>query len=282
MAKAKHGTRRKALMLLCALVFIICLCMLISQLMMKLQGDRAESDMKDLYYGSVGFGAVACAEELPTVADEYLPAPVPNETFARLLEANPDTVGWLKVGEIIDTAVVKRDNEYYLTHNFFGEQTAEGTAFMDEGCEIWPADQHLIIHGHNMSNGNVFGRLKQYRDLEFLQENCVITFNTIYRDVQYVPFAVFDISAEPGYERYMDLQQFDYQASSFFDEFVEDALQRSYYNIPIDVEYYDQLLSLVTCSYFDVNGRLVVMFRAVRADEDPEALRAIYENVTLK
>lgn len=279
---AKGGMRRRLLMLICALVFVACAGMLIGQIVMKLQGDRAETNMQDLYYGSVGFGAVACAEELPSITDEYLPEPEPDEAFEKLLDANGDTVGWLKVGDIVDMAVVQRDNEYYLTHNFFEEETAEGTAFMDEGCSIWPANQHLIIHGHNMANGNVFGNLKQYRDLEFLQENAVISFNTIFGESRYVPFAIFDISAEPGYDNYMDLQQFDFEASNYFYDFVEDAKARSYYNIPVDVAYHDDLLSLVTCSYFDVNGRLVVMFRKVRLDENTDDLYAAFANASLK
>ena len=47
----------------------------------------------------------------------------------------------------------------------------EGTAFLDEGNSIYPLDEHVLIHGHNMRDGSVFGDLDNFRDLEFLQEN---------------------------------------------------------------------------------------------------------------
>ena len=49
-------------------------------------------------------------------AEEDVPV---SEEFKELLEINPHTVGWLTVGEIADYPVVKRDNEFYLTHDKF-------------------------------------------------------------------------------------------------------------------------------------------------------------------
>lgn len=275
--------RRKILMSLCALVALACIGMLISQWLIQQQGKHANSRMQDLYYSS---GLVACAEEspfdMPIAVNEALPRPKVSSAFNKLLEANPDTVGWLHVGDIIDFAVVHRDNEHYLTHNFFNEYAVEGAAFMDAGNSIWPEDTHLIIHGHNMIDGSVFGELKQFRNLEYLQAYPIATFNSLYREHQYVPIAVFDISAEPGYENYMDLQQFRFNNSKAFTDFIADAQQRSYYNIPVDVHPGDHLLSLVTCSYFDVNGRLVVMFRSLRDGESPEQIAALFQNVSVK
>lgn len=280
----RRRARKRILMLICALVFVLCLSLLIRQYALLLQGRRARSGMQELYYG---FGAAALAEEalnsdMPIAVDELRPTPAPDESFSRLLEANPDTVGWLKVGDIIDFAVVQRDNAYYLDHNFFGVPSAEGTAFMDEGCTLWPEDDHLIIHGHNMRNGSVFGQLKCFRDLDFLKENAIIRFNTLYSARQYVPFAVFDISAEPGEARYMDLQQFNFRSSAGYSAFIEDARQRSCFEIPVDVAPGDSLLSLVTCSYYDVNGRLVVMLRALRDGEDPQQISQQMQAATAK
>jgi len=284
-AKTDHSgsIRRKILMSLCALVALACICMLVGQWLVRRQGEHANSRMQDLYYSS---GLVACAEEspfdMPIAVNEALPRPKVSSAFDKLLEVNPDTVGWLHVGDIIDFAVVHRDNEYYLTHNFFNEYAVEGAAFMDAGNGIWPEDTHLIIHGHNMINGSVFGELKQFRNMEYLQAYPIATFNSLYRERQYVPIAVFDISAEPNYENYMDLQQFRFNNNDAFMAFIADAQQRSYFNIPIDVQPGDHLLSLVTCSYFDVNGRLVVMFRALRDDETPGQIAELFQTVDAK
>ena len=172
-------------------------------------------------------------------------------------------------------AVVQRDNEYYLTHNFFGEDTPEGTAFLDEGNSIYPLDEHILIHGHNMRDGSVFGDLDHFRDLEFLQENSIITFNTLYENGLYVPFAVFDMSATPGDQNYVDMRVFNFESDEDFLNFAFEAKDRSIFDIPVDVERGDHILSLVTCSYDDDNGRLIVMSRSLRDGETAEEMAAL-------
>ena len=49
---------------------------------------------------------------------------------------------------------------------------------------------------------------------------------------------------------------------------------------PVDVERGDQLLSLVTCSYTNDNGRLVVMLRALRDTETPDSIRSSIVSTT--
>ena len=66
-------------------------------------------------------------EELPDVQEDFL----------LLYEKNPDVIGWLTAGETIDLPVVQRDNEFYLSHNYFGEWTATAPCFsMKETCFI--------------------------------------------------------------------------------------------------------------------------------------------------
>ena len=80
----------------------------------------------------------------------------------------------------------------------------------------------------------------------------------------------------------MDLQQFNFRSSAGYAAFIEDARQRSCFEIPVDVAPGDSLLSLVTCSYYDVNGRLVVMLRALRDGEDPQQISQQMQAATAK
>lgn len=264
MTERRKGAINIALRVICLLVAFACAGMLAWQISTAVQGWKANAAMRELYPG-------ANAEEAQ-----------PQESFAELLAANPDTVGYLSASDSINFAVVQRDNEYYLTHNFFGEETAEGTAFLDQGNSINPADEHLLIHGHNMRNGSVFGDLDQFREAEFVQEHAVVTFNTIYEDGQYVPFAVFDISATPGDQDYVDMQTFSFETDEDFFNFVFEAKDRSILDIPVDVERGDALLSLVTCSYSNENGRLVVMLRKLRPDETAEDMTQLLSQTVQK
>lgn len=264
MRKHCHSTANFVLRVLCLLVAGASLITLAWQFGVQLQSRRAVDAMQKLYDPS------ASAEEEVDVSEIQ-----PRENFAGLLDANPDTVGWLVAGESINFAIVQSDNAYYLNHNFFGESSVEGTAFVDEGNTILPLDEHILIHGHNMKNGSVFGDLDYYRELDYLKQYPLITFNTLYEDMQFVPIAVLDMSAEPGEARYFDLQQFNFETDDEFDNFVAELQSRSYFDIPVDVQRGDQLLSLITCSYYDENGRFVMLLRALRPGEltiDMEAL----------
>ena len=52
---------------------------------------------------------------------------------------------------------------------------------------------------------------------------------------------------------------------------------RSLFNIPVDVNEDDQLLSLVTCSYSMDNGRFIIMCRKLREGETPEQMEALLQ-----
>ena len=57
--------------------------------------------------------------------------------------------------------------------------------------------------------------------------------------------------------------------------FAFEAKDRSIFDIPVDVERGDHILSLVTCSYDDDNGRLIVMSRSLREGETAEEMAAL-------
>lgn len=80
-------------------------------------------------------------------------------------EKNEDYVAYLYIPDTeIEYPVVQRNNSYYLNHNFYGEKNAHGTIFLDENCST--EDPVLLLHGHHMKDGTMFGSLKQYRDKE--------------------------------------------------------------------------------------------------------------------
>ena len=225
----------------------------------------------------------------PVVSDVLLPTPDSGtlvlaletpppvqESFSELLGYNADTVGFLQIGDIVSLPVVQRvnDNEYYLTHTFSGAESAEGALFLDGMNLLVPEDDCLIVYGHNMQNGTMFGDLKLYRELYFLRGCPPVAFDTIYENRLYAPFAVFIASMEAGDASYFDVRQFVFDESDF-NAFVSSLRARSEYDVPIDVRYGDSLLLLVTCDNAEADGRLIVAFRALREDETSESVAAL-------
>ncbi len=200
--------------------------------------------------------------------------PPPQESFAELLRYNPDTVGFLTIGGIVDLPVVQRenDNEYYLTHAYSGEEAREGALFLDGANRL--SDENLIVYGHNMRNGTMFGKLSSFGEREFLLENAVVRFDTLYENALYVPFAMFEASMDENDAHYFDVRQIVFDETSF-ELFVLKLRGRSVFDVPVEVEYGDQLLTLVTCSYNDDDGRYIVALRKLREGETEEEMRAL-------
>ncbi|MGN0185202.1 MAG: class B sortase [Aristaeellaceae bacterium] len=215
-----------------------------------------------------------CALAEP-VAEATLP-PM-QESFAELYAQNPHVVGWLEMDPDIALPVVQWDNSFYMDHDFDGNESVAGTLFVDSRNTLWPQDDHIIIYGHNMKDGSMFGSLNNYRNVGFLRATTCIQFNTIYGDAQYVPFALFDASMTKDNPDYFRLLRLNFSDEQPFDAFLEDVQSRSLFNIPVDVNEDDQLLSLVTCSYSMDNGRFIIMCRKLREDETPEQMSALLQ-----
>ena len=154
-------------------------------------------------------------EPIPTPDGDTLVIALPTAppiqlSFSRLLAENPDTVGFLEIGEMLSLPVVQRpnDNEYYLDHSFEGAKALEGTLFLDGMNRLAPEDDCLIVYGHNMKNRTMFGRLSAYGDVSHLRQHPVVHFDTIYENRSYVAFAAFSASMKPGDVHYFDVRNF--------------------------------------------------------------------------
>ncbi len=223
---------------------------------------------------SIGWsGSALQGAQMPVAQDEPLP-PV-QASFQALRAENGDVRAWLQMGDQIDLPVVQRDNSYYLDNDFYGKSSNAGALFLDARNCFWPADQNLIVYGHNMKDGTMFGTLSFFRTLENLQAHPLVQFNTIYEDGQYVPFALFDASMAKGNAAYFDLLRFNFASAEDFGAFVTEARQRSLFSIPVEVGPGDALLTLCTCSYTLEDGRFLIVCRKLRPGESAEDVAAL-------
>ena len=234
--------------------------------------------------------------DMPVPVDEPIPTPdsdtlviaLPTAppiqlSFSRLLAENPDTVGFLEIGEMLSLPVVQRpnDNEYYLDHSFEGAKALEGTLFLDGMNRLAPEDDCLIVYGHNMKNRTMFGRLSAYGDISHLHQHPVVHFDTIYENRSYVAFAAFSASMVQGDSRYFDVRNFIFDEDGF-DKFVLKLQSRSVFKTPVDVRYGDRLLLLVTCDYSNREGRFILALRQLRPDENEGNMFALMLQAEMK
>lgn len=199
--------------------------------------------------------------------------PPTQRAFGDLLSLNADTIGFLRVGSAVSLPVVQRpnDNQYYLDHSFDGQESIAGTLFLDGSNLLVPEDPSLIVYGHNMRNGTMFRPLIGYEQIDFLKANPLVQFDTIYENRNWAPFAVFTVSADRDSDRYVDIRRFMFDEAGW-DQYIADMRAQSVHTIPIDVQYGDSVLLLVTCEYTHHNGRFVVALRAQRENETEDEL----------
>lgn len=73
--------------------------------------------------------------------------------------------GWVYIDGIVSEPIMQaEDNAYYLSHSYDGTDSRYGSAFLD--CRCMLSDSFLLIYGHNVRGGQVFGSLKLLRDEE--------------------------------------------------------------------------------------------------------------------
>lgn len=179
-----------------------------------------------------------------------------NTDIAALLSINPDVYGWLKVNNTnVDYPVVKTtDNKYYLKHNLYKEKDKNGWIFMDyRNSTTSELSKHTIIYGHNMYySGVMFGTLvKSYQKSWYSkEENQIITFDTLYKDMKFKIFSIYKIPKTSDYLKT------NFSTNIEFLEFVKMLKDRSINDFNVEINENDKILTLSTCT--GNNSRLVI------------------------
>lgn len=210
----------------------------------------------------------------PTEPTETVP-PTMLPDMKALYELNNDIVGWLSIPNLrVQYPVMQTpaNPNYYLYRDFDGADSSAGSLYIRESCDVFAPSDNIVIYGHAMKTGDMFGRLSWYKNKSYYEKYPTFSFDTLYERHTYQIFAVFKTSGTygVGYPYHMFN---DAQSEEEFDQFIADvrgaAFNGSYvgytfYTTDIIPQYGDKLLCLSTCEYTYTNGRFVVM--AVQID----------------
>ena len=188
------------------------------------------------------------------------------EDYKTLLNMNKDLIGWLKIADInIDYPVMQtNDNTYYLEHNFDNKYDKNGCLFLDYQCDVINRNTNLIIYGHNMQSGKMFGSLSKYSSEEYYKEHPRFEFDTIYEKGAYEIVYVFRSKIYNEDAVVFKYYQFlDVQSEKEFNSNMTEMAKISLYNTGITPQYGDELLTLSTCDYQEDHGRFVIVARKI-------------------
>lgn len=196
------------------------------------------------------------AKEAPDILSEY----------KTLHNKNKKLIGWIKIDDtIIDYPVMQTvNNEYYLNHNFNQEEDRNGCIFMDYQCDVIEGCDNMILYGHHMQSGKMFGTLNKYSSESYYQEHPRIQFDTIYEKGQYEIMYVFRSKVFSEEEVTFKYYQFINAGSEQeFNSYMNEMAALSLYDTGVTAVYGDQLLTLSTCDYQENGGRFVVVAKRV-------------------
>jgi len=209
---------------------------------------------------------------LPPEAEQTPPTPVPTPVavtnpYANAYLDNEHTAGWLVVeGTNIDYPVMwtPGDENYYLYRGFDGSDDLNGCLILDTDSSVDPLTTNLIIHGHNMKSGAMFGRLTDYEDKSYYAEHKYITLYTEQCQRNYEIIAVFRSQVYKKTDTVFKFYKF-FQANTEeeFDDFYTNIKQLSIYDTGVTAEFGDHFITLSTCVYHVTNGRFVVVAKEI-------------------
>lgn len=200
------------------------------------------------------------------------PYAVADSRFIKLQRQNEDIIGWLTIDGMLDEAVVQRDNSYYLDRDYRGYHNVNGAIFLDENTDLLKRPYTLLLYGHNMKTGAMFGNLRNYENLVYYKNNPFITFDTMYEPGRYVIFAVGTVSLERESWRFLNLSSLNSGNVEKRREALTMLSRASVFSSGVTVLPEDQVLMLITCVEDDQERR-VVAARRIREGEDEETLR---------
>lgn len=186
--------------------------------------------------------------------------------YAALYELNQDFVGWIKIeGTRINYPVMQtpENANYYLYRDFYRQNASQGSIYVREVCDVNAPSDNVVLFGHHMNDGSMFQNLANYKRQEYWEQHRYIYFDTLTEYHTYEIFAVFTTTATVG-KGFDYIQMADAADAAEFDAHVQTCISLSFYDTGIIPQYGDKLLTLSTCAYNQVNGRLVVV--AVRVN----------------
>ena len=228
--------------------------------------------------------AVSFVDDAADTDEEVVISMEPADKTAKMqeiYELNQDTIGWIKIdGMVIDYPVMQTpfDEQYYLNRDFDGNYSAYGCILADTDSTIGSGtaaneyndgtrpSTNIILHGHNMKNGTMFGSLDDYRTADFEKEHSIIKFSSLYEDREYEICSVFlsQVYQKSQTDVFKYYQFFEADTQEEFDDFYNNIKSMALYDTGVDAQFGDEFITLSVCAYHVDNGRLVVVGKRIK------------------
>ncbi|MBR6258348.1 MAG: class B sortase [Lachnospiraceae bacterium] len=223
---------------------------------------------------------VETSENGEAVELTVIPDPVMIPGYQALYDDNSDIAGWIRIEDTkIDYPVMQTfgdDGWYYLDKSFSKSRNSNGSLFADPDCVIGSGTKqydyqdgthpstNIIIYGHRMNNGDMFGGLGNYLKKDYGLSHNVIYFDSLYEHRKYELIAVFKSKIFYTDEEVFKYYQFtEAKTKEEFEASVKNIKEMAVYDTGVEAQWGDEFITLSTCDHYTPNGRLVVVGKRV-------------------
>lgn len=244
--RSKWSPLEIGILVIAAVMLLISGFKLISILVEYKAGSDAYEDLRKKYVRVIGEKVEKLEEQAESESDSEPEAvDFPNLVidFEQLSTINGAMTGWIYVPALdMEYPVVKgTDNAYYLSHTFEKKENTAGAIFMDSDANPLMTDYNTFIYGHNMKNGSMFGKLKNFIRNEELYDSCpYIYYFTREKNYQYLIISYY-VTQDGSYSYFKPENDMEYE--NYLDYILTNSVHRCTEKIPRG----EQILSLSTC-----------------------------------
>ena len=219
-------------------------------------------------------------EEVADVAAVAIPDDLSGTSLADLTidwdaleEINSDIVGWIYIpGTVVNYPIVHTtDNDYYLDHDFYGEEgwvARFGTIFLSAENRADLTDDNNLIYGHHMADGSMFAVIAEMTSQSVFDEYRTIYILTPNGNYMLRTFALVDVDAS---DASVIVQDFSSDEESI--AYLEDIISRSLVTATdiADLEDMTQIYMFCTCDELTTDGRYLLYAYVVESTVDDDS-----------
>lgn len=191
-----------------------------------------------------------------TIGDDDQDVTIPfTYNHQALLDINPDGLGFLYIPSTDTRLPIAQttDNDFYLTHTFDRTYNKNGCLFVDYRITDKLNANHVIIYGHNMNSGAMFGSLSKYKSSGF--------YNTSGNDVFYIytedvirEYRIFTTYIS---DPISDTYTFNFVSLDGLRSYANRMKAQSMYDTGVNVDDTTQVVTFSTCTY-DGKQRFII------------------------
>ncbi|MCL2152348.1 MAG: class B sortase [Oscillospiraceae bacterium] len=175
-------------------------------------------------------------------------------SFEKLREINDDAIAWLySPGTVIDYPVMRASNySYYLNHLPDRTRNSNGSLFIDYNNAVDMSERLMVIYGHHMKSGSMFGSLSGYKKQKYYEQH----------PVMYLYTEQDEYKIELAYGCLIEAGQWTERAFMFeenVDSLIAYAEKNTTFKSGVRFEEGDKAIVFSTCSYEFDDARYVVI-----------------------